>query len=306
MRVKRILILCFIVTTLVAAPKAFQPLGNELEVFQQDCDTYQNSVFINDKLKKACNLFNTNLNIVFDIGYSNSDTKKYLQLLRNQDKEKRRLKHLVYSMRKDAIKNDNIEVFKVLISGTDISINSNEYDYMKKYEKYFLTNSSFIDYQNKLSNENLQIKESIKQQELLLAKNEKREYRKRELQRLERINKREINLNLNRYIQTKSIDFLVKGCNLGYSLCWTLGTLTLDLNPSLSKAAFERGCDAGEAVPCRSLVTIYMNHYSSEKVREYLQLAEEYTPPSPYKLAENGDTIIYEGKHLKPVRAKKK
>ena len=98
-------------STLQAAPKAFDSLGNELEAMQKDCKQYLKDPQRSKKLKATCKKFNAKVNKAFKVGYpldasvesDTADEKKtgrYLALLRKADKSGESLRELKRSREK--------------------------------------------------------------------------------------------------------------------------------------------------------------------------------------------------------------
>jgi len=152
---KYISILLFSIVSIQAAPKVFNSLGNDLELFQhKDCKTYQEISSLPSEIKKECNMFDSKVNNAFKAGYkldpyfdSEIDEKKlnhYLSLLRDLEKGKEKILTLVYSeMKKARIKNDT-DYYVELIDNDTPRLYSSDYEFMAENKDVFLKNKRYL------------------------------------------------------------------------------------------------------------------------------------------------------------------
>ena len=141
---------------LQASPEVFSSLGDELEVFQEDCKEFEKVTLIPKKIKKKCRLFYPQMSKAFDFGYMldhyvESDTiinekelDRYLSLLRHLDKKKASILFLVYSEVNKARKAKNFEYYSQLISNDNIKLYAIDYEFMEKNEKIFSKNKRYV------------------------------------------------------------------------------------------------------------------------------------------------------------------
>jgi len=150
--IKTILLLTVL---LQASPKTFDSLGNELEVFQKDCEIFQEISSLPAKIKKQCNLFNSKLHSAFKIGYKldpyiDSDNinekklNKYLSLLRKLEESKENILESIYMETTKARKHKNIKYYSQLIKNNNIKLYSIDYDFMKKNIALFANNERYL------------------------------------------------------------------------------------------------------------------------------------------------------------------
>ena len=146
-----------------ASPKAFDSLGNELEVFQKDCTTYQKVSSLPAKIKKKCKNFNSQTNKAFKVGYkldpyidsdniSKKKLNRYLALLRKLDKRKEDILNLIYSEAKKARTQNNTKYYSQLIVNDKIKLYSSDYEFMEKNKSIFGQNKRYISHINYLKN----------------------------------------------------------------------------------------------------------------------------------------------------------
>ncbi len=141
---------------LQASPEVFSSLGDELEVFQEECKGFEKLSFIPEKIKKRCRAFYPQVTKAFEIGYKlnpyvESDTdinekelNRYLSLLRKLDKNKEHILFLVYSEVNKARKDKNFVYYSQLISNDNIKLYTIDYEFMEKNEKIFSNNKRYI------------------------------------------------------------------------------------------------------------------------------------------------------------------
>ncbi len=109
------IIILLLTSTVQSAPKAFDSLGNELEVLQKDCKQCLKDPKISKKLKAKCEKFNAKVNKAFKVGYPLDDSvdnntageKKlnhYLALLLEADESEESLRKLIRSQEKKKAK----------------------------------------------------------------------------------------------------------------------------------------------------------------------------------------------------------
>lgn len=138
-----------------AAPKVFNSLGNELELFQQEnCKYYQKITTLPKKIKKECSTFETEVNNTFKVGYkldshidneiSEKKLNQYLFLLRDLDKRKNNILTLIYKEAKKARKNHHTKYYSQLIENDKLRLYSSDYEFMEKNENMFIDNSRFV------------------------------------------------------------------------------------------------------------------------------------------------------------------
>ncbi len=158
---KYLKLVLFSTLLLQASPKAFNSLGNELESFKKDCKIYLNMSSLPTKIKKQCKIFNSKINSAFKVGYeldlyvekNNINEKKlnkYLDLLRNLDKNKENILHLIYREAQQARKQNNIEYYSQLIVNDKIKLYPSDYQYMEENKDIFAQNKRYISHMNYL------------------------------------------------------------------------------------------------------------------------------------------------------------
>ncbi len=178
--------LIFFSTVLIqASPKTFSSLGDELEIFQEDCKIFQKISPLPTKIKNKCNTFQFQANKSFKVGYkldpdfdndiiNEKKLNKYLSLLRNLDKKKENILELVYSEATKARKLNNFKYYSQLIAIERIKLYSIDYEFMEKNKDIFEKNSryiSHINYLKYLRNEWIKKEASqTKQQELTVKR----------------------------------------------------------------------------------------------------------------------------------------
>lgn len=140
---------------LQAAPKVFNSLGNELELFQKDCQTFQKISMISAEIQKECNAFDLQANNAFKTGYKldtyvDSDyinekaLNRYLSLLRNLDNRKEKILGLVYVETRNARKENNFSYYGGLITNYKVKLYDSDYEFMGEHKKIFSTNPRYI------------------------------------------------------------------------------------------------------------------------------------------------------------------
>jgi hypothetical protein len=140
---------------LQAAPKVFNSLGNELELFQKDCQTFQKISMISSEIQKECNAFHFQANNAFKTGYKldsyvDSDyinekaLNRYLSLLRNLDNRKEKILGLVYVEIRKARKENNFSYYGELIENYKVKLYDSDYEFMGKHKKVFSKNTRYI------------------------------------------------------------------------------------------------------------------------------------------------------------------
>jgi len=140
---------------LQAAPKVFNSLGNELELFQKDCQTFQKISMISSEIQKECNTFNLQANNAFKTGYKldtyvDSDyinekaLDRYLSLLRHLDNRKEKILGLVYVETRKARKEDNFSYYGELIANHNVKLYNSDYEFMGEHKKIFRKNPRYI------------------------------------------------------------------------------------------------------------------------------------------------------------------
>ena len=161
---------------LQASPQAFDSLGDELEVFQEDCRSFEKISQVPAAIKKKCNAFYPQLHKAFEVGYkldpyidddniNEKEANRYLTLLRKLDKRKEKILHLMYAEASKARKEKNFSYYSQLIANYQIKLYSVDYEFMEKYKKIFSKNKRYVSH--------------VKYMEYLRAERLKREKAKR-------------------------------------------------------------------------------------------------------------------------------
>ena len=138
-----------------ATPKAFDSLGNELEEFQQDCQTFQKITGISAQINKACNKYQLQLDKAFDLGYkldpsveqenvNEKSAKRYLSKLLILDKRKEKILRLLYAEARKARGQNNFSYYEELTKNYKVQLYNSDYQYMEKYKKIFSDNARYI------------------------------------------------------------------------------------------------------------------------------------------------------------------
>ena len=167
---------------LQAAPEAFNSLGDELETFQEDCRSFQKVPGITEEIKEKCNAFYPKVHKAFEIGYKldpyidddNIDEKevnRYLRLLRDLDRRKEKILHLIYTEASKARKQKNFSYYSQLISNYKIQLYSVDYEFMEKNKKIFSKNKRYISH--------IKYIEYLKEERLKQAKAKRVQYKKK-------------------------------------------------------------------------------------------------------------------------------
>jgi len=144
-------------------------LGDELEKFQNNCNSFQKISHLPIKIKKKCKIYNSQIKKAFNIGYSldsyiDSDKinkkklNKYLSLLRKLDESKKDILESIYTEVAKARKNKDIKYYSQLISNSDVRLYSIDYKFMKENIKYFSNNTRYINHMQYLKSLNKPIK----------------------------------------------------------------------------------------------------------------------------------------------------
>ena len=137
------------------SPKAFHSLGNELEEFQQDCQTFQKITGISAQINKACNKYQLQLDKAFDLGYkldpsveqenvNEKAAKRYLSKLLILDKRKEKILRLLYAEARKARDQNNFSYYEELTKNYKVQLYNSDYQYMEKYKKIFSDNARYI------------------------------------------------------------------------------------------------------------------------------------------------------------------
>ena len=143
------------------SPKAFHSLGNELEAFKGDCQTFQKITKIPVEIQKACKNYQLQLNRAFDAGYKldpsveqeNVNEKKahqYLSMLRHLDKRKEKILNDIYSEARKARTENNFAYYGELTANDKVRLYHSDYEYMGKHKKYFSNNARYISHNKQL------------------------------------------------------------------------------------------------------------------------------------------------------------
>ena len=149
------------------SPKAFSSLGDELGAFQEDCKGFEKLSFIPEKIKKRCHAFYPQVSKAFEIGYkldpyvendtniNEKELNRYLSLLRQLDKNKEKILHLIYAEASKARKDKNFIYYSQLIADYKIKLYSVDYEFMEKNKKIFGKNKRYISHNKYLRAERL-------------------------------------------------------------------------------------------------------------------------------------------------------
>ncbi len=143
------------ILTKQASPKSFNSLGDELEKFKNDCNTFQKITHLPMNIKKKCKIYNSQVKKAFSVGYSldpyiDSDKinekklNKYLTLLRKLDKSKEDISKLIYSEIIKARKHKDIKYYSQLITNNEIKLYSSDYEFMENNRNIFDTNKRYL------------------------------------------------------------------------------------------------------------------------------------------------------------------
>ena len=134
---------------------AFDSLGDELEAFQEDCESFQKVSLIPVEIKEKCNAFYPQVHKAFEVGYkldpyvdddniNEKEANRYLKLLRNLDKRKAKILNLMYAEASKARKQKNFTYYSQLIANYQIKLYSVDYEFMEKHKKIFSKNKRYI------------------------------------------------------------------------------------------------------------------------------------------------------------------
>lgn len=101
---KNILLLILSTMFLQATPKPFNSLGTKLEIYRQNCKTYQNDFIVSEKTVTLCKKYYEQVDSAFLLGYkidmykdknNKEKTMKYLTLLRVANKTKEHIERTI-------------------------------------------------------------------------------------------------------------------------------------------------------------------------------------------------------------------
>lgn len=148
-------LLVFSTLVLQAAPKAFDSLGNELEEFRGDCQSFQKITDLSTQIYNACNDYRLKLTEAFDIGYrldpsveqQNANEKalqRYLSKLRILDKQREKILGLLYIEARKARNEGNLNYYGALIENYKVSLYDSDYAFLGKHKKEFGTHPRYI------------------------------------------------------------------------------------------------------------------------------------------------------------------
>ena len=176
------IIALLLTSTLQAAPKAYDSLGNELEIQQKDCEQYMKEPKVSKKLIATCKTFNINVNKAFKVGYpldasvesGTTDEKKaahYLDLLLKADESRDNLIKVIKSDTIKARKSNNIKYFSFLIAYNKIVLSSKNYEFMKQHHEVFHDNPIYKQAITREAERKAE-KKKAKEEEIAIAKEE--------------------------------------------------------------------------------------------------------------------------------------
>ena len=137
------------------SPKAFHSLGNELEEFNSDCQSFQKINGISAQIHNGCDKYQKQLKKAFDIGYkldpsvdaenvNEKASKRYLTKLRLLDKRKENILKLLYTEARKARDNNDFSYYGALTENYKVRLYNSDYTYMEKYKKVFGNNARYI------------------------------------------------------------------------------------------------------------------------------------------------------------------
>ena len=158
---KYLKLIAFSTLLLQAAPQAFDSLGNELEEFKEDCQTFQKISGLSEQIQSACKTYQMQLTDAFEVGYKldpqieldkidEKELQRYLSKLRLLDEQKEKILELLYAEARKARKENNFDYYGALISNYKVRLYDSDYLFLGKHKEIFgkhmryLTNFHYI------------------------------------------------------------------------------------------------------------------------------------------------------------------
>ncbi len=143
------------------SPKAFNSLGNELEAFKEDCQTFQKITKLPASIQESCNKYYMQLNKAFEVGYkldpsveqenvNEQALHKYLFMLRHLDKRTEKILGHIYAEARKARNENKFSYYWELTSNYKVKLYGSDYGYMEKYKKIFGKNARYISHNKHL------------------------------------------------------------------------------------------------------------------------------------------------------------
>ena len=138
-----------------ATPKAFDSLGNELEEFNRDCQSFQRIIGLSDQIQSACKSYQMQLAEAFETGYkldpeieaekiNEQELQRYLSKLRLLDKQKEKILELLYFEARKARKENNFDYYGALISNYKVRLYDSDYAFLGKHKEIFRNNIRYL------------------------------------------------------------------------------------------------------------------------------------------------------------------
>lgn len=148
--------------TLLKVPTAYNKLGLELRVMQNNCIKYNSDLMTSKKIKEQCSIYNNNVPKTFKIGNlldlniangNKAEVKKYLFSLRSLDKNRQNVMRTIYKEVREARKKKDFSYYIKLIENEQVKLNGGDYKFMEENQKVFENNARYIKYiQDKKNN----------------------------------------------------------------------------------------------------------------------------------------------------------
>lgn len=137
------------------SPKAFHSLGNELEEFNRDCQSFQKINGISAQIHNGCSKYQQQLKKAFELGYkldpsvdaenvNEKASKRYLSKLRLLDQRKENILKLLYVEARKARDNNDFNYYGALTENYKVRLYNSDYTYMEKHKKVFGNNARYI------------------------------------------------------------------------------------------------------------------------------------------------------------------
>lgn len=153
----KLIMYIFSLNVLVAAPVAFDSLGNELENFSKDCKVYQKITLMPHSVQKKCKQFNKDLKKTFNTGYkldaiiasgkeNDKLLNKYLNMLRKTDEKKETIITLVNKVKVQAREDSNHKVYQQIIQIKYLQLYSSDYTFMETNKDIYIDNEQYKRY----------------------------------------------------------------------------------------------------------------------------------------------------------------
>ena len=172
---------------LQAAPKAFDSLGNELEEFKEDCQTFQKITNISAEIDEACNKYQLQLNKAFDAGYrldpsveqesvNEKELLNYLSKLRHLEKRKAKILGLLYAEARKARQQSNFNYYGELIKNYRVSLYNSDYEFLGKHKNHFSKHARYLS--------NIKYIQSLEEKRLQIEKAKQSQYKKRKKKKI--------------------------------------------------------------------------------------------------------------------------